>query len=111
MRVDVELPNGKKVWIGGRPLMGEAELHRLFPALGKAIEAHDEIVGEVKGIEATDLEAIQRIYPRFNAAKNEICVEIINLFNDEIPREDLLIDDDTYDKILEVWSGSYQKKT
>ena len=111
MRVEVELTNGKKVWVGGRPLMSDQELHRHFPELGKAIEVHDAIVAEVRGIGTDDLEAVQRMYPRFEAAQFDLCVEVIALFNEGIERKDCLIDRDTYETIFEVWGGSYQKKT
>jgi len=110
VRVEIELGNGKKVWVGGRPLMAATELHRLFPDLGKAIETHDAIVEEAQAIPDGDLEAVQRIWPRFEAAKNEICVQIIQLFNSGFGRSQCLIDADTYNDILAVWGGSYEKK-
>ena len=110
MRVEVELPTGKRVYIGGRPLMSEAELRGLHPELGKAIEDHDAIVDEIKTIPDDDLAAIERIFPRFQTAQNEICVKIIELFNPGLDRKECLIDRDTYDQIIEIWAGAYEKK-
>ena len=111
MRVEIELSNGKRVYVGGRPLMSAQELHRHYPELGKAIEDHDAIVEETQSIASDDMAAVERIYPRFEAAQYEICVQIIKLFNDIVDRKECLIDKDTYNTIISVWSGTYEKKT
>jgi len=109
MRIEVELLNGEKVFIGGRPLMSESKLNEAFPELKVAIDDHDEVLADMQD-EPADSPRQERLGGKFQDAMTKLAYQIALIFNPCIDRFTFLIDHSIYIEIMGIWRGNANAK-